>query len=252
RGEPDVEPQFPFLRQEGLVRPTGGAEPALRVLLVGDSLSASLVAGLEGWNERHPDEQVWVDTHTVFGCPLVDTGVTPTIGLWATTAQCVDWHQDLDNALVRWDTDVVLMTGGLADLQGHVIDGQLVDLGDPAHDEWFRAQLDRLAATLTAPGLPVLWANFPHVRMEEPSDPSKDWTDFPINEPWRVDRLNELLAEVTADRPGVTPVDLDGWLHAWPDGEFDEARRDGVHFRDAGADLAADWLVPQLLALAAG
>ena len=251
-GDPDVEPQYEFLRKEGLVQPSGGAEPTIRLLLVGDSLSASMIAGLEGWNGRHPDEQIWVDSHSVFGCPMVDTGVTPLLGTWPTTAQCVDWHQDLDNALVRYDTDAVLMMAGLADLQGHSIGGQMVDLGDPTHDEWFRAELDRLATTLSAPGIPLVWANFPHVRMEAPSEPTKDWTDFVINKPWRVDRLNELLAEVLAAHPEVTPADLDGWAHSWPEGEFDPARRDGVHFLDAGSDLAADWLVPQLIALARG
>jgi peptidoglycan/LPS O-acetylase OafA/YrhL len=251
-GEPDVEPQFPFLRQEGLVKPTDGAAPAIRILLVGDSLSASMIAGLEGWNEEHPDQQIWVDSHSVFGCPMVDTGVTPLIGTWTTTAQCVDWHQDLDNALVRWDTDAVLMMAGLADLQGHMIGGQMIDMGNPTHDEWFRTELDRLATTMTAPGVPVLWTNFPHVRMASPSEPTKDWTDFVINQPWRVDRLNEILAEVAAAHPGVTPVDLDGWVHSWPEGEFDAARRDGVHFLDTGSDLAADWLVPQLIDLAEG
>jgi hypothetical protein len=249
-GDPDVEPQFPFLRREGLIRPDGGAPAALRVLLVGDSLSASMIAGLEGWNESHPDQQIWVDTHTVFGCPLVDTGVTPLLGAWTTTAQCVDWHQDLDNALVKWDTGAVLMMMGLADLQGHVLDGRMADIGDPVHDEWFRTELDRLATTLTEPGIPVLWTTFPHVRMESPAEPTKDWTDFAINDPWRVDRLNEILADVAAAHPGVTPVDLDGWVHGWPGGEFDPARRDGVHFLDAGSDLAADWLVPQLIELA--
>ena len=155
----EIEPQFPFLRQEGLIRPLDGSPPVARILLAGDSMSASMVEGLEVWNVNHPDQQIWVNTHSVFGCPLVATGVTPLEVTWPTTPECFDWHEKLGAALVMWDIDVVFFVMGLADLQGHEIDGKLTDLGDPVHDEWFAGEIGKVADTLTSRGVPVVWSN---------------------------------------------------------------------------------------------
>ena len=249
-GEPDVEPQFPFLRQEGLVKPLDGKPATVRILLAGDSLSASLISGLDDWNQTHPDEQIWVDSHAVFSCPLIDSGVTPIISTWPTDPQCVDWHEDIDEAMVKWDSDVVLLVMGLADLLGHRIDGQMRDMGDAVHDEWFTARVAAFADTVTAPGVPLVWSNFPHVRMGDAGDPTKDWTALPVNEPRRVERFNEILRSVLDTHPEVVQVDMDAWTRSWPEGAFDPARRDGVHFHDEGADLACEWLIPQLIAAA--
>ena len=248
-GNAEAGPKYPFLRMHGVVKPVDGRDPVARILIAGDSMPVSLIVGLETWNENHPDRQIWVDSHTAFGCPLVDTGVSPMEVAWPTLPECVEWHHDLSEALVKWDDDVVFLNMGLTDLQGHRIDGEMIDIGDPVHDRWFVDEVARMADTLTEPGMPVVWATFPHVRFESSWEPTKTWEEFPINQPWRVERYNELVLSVIADRPGIDVVDLDAWVRGWPD-PFDPELRDGVHFLDESSPLVAEWLVPQILAVA--
>jgi len=249
----EILPQFPFLRKHGLVRPSGGQEPVARILLAGDSLSASMRTGFEDWNDHHPDQQIWLDTYSVFGCPMVDTGIVPLATEYPTFPGCKDWHRKLDEYVAKWDDDVIFFVMGLSDLRGHKIagpDSPLVDLGTPAHDQWFSAQIGKLARTLRKPGHPVVWSNFPHVRFDMYQDPTKTWQDYTVNEPWRVDRFNEVLRTTLAGRPGITYVDMDSWIRSWPSGEWDPELRDGVHFQEKGSELAGEWLIPQLLAVA--
>ena len=87
----------------------------------------------------------------------------------------------------------------------------------------------------------------PHVRLDGHTDPSKTWKDYPINQPWRINRFNQLLRSTVAHHPGITLVDTQAEVASWPGGEFDPAMRDGVHFLAAGSDRIDAWLVPQLL-----
>jgi hypothetical protein len=82
---------------------------------------------------------------------------------------------------------------------------------------------------------------------------AREWTQ---NETWRTTHINELFAEVAAERDDTVLLPLADWL--CPDGEHcvrdlasgDLVRYDGVHFTDAGAVAAAQWLGPQLRAVA--
>ena len=78
------------------------------------------------------------------------------------------------------------------------------------------------------------------------------YADLPESDPARVDRLNEIMAEAVALRPGVaTLVDFQAWLAAQPGGELDPAKReDGLHFYDEYSPAIGEWLGPQLLELA--
>jgi hypothetical protein len=82
----------------------------------------------------------------------------------------------------------------------------------------------------------------------------KGYKDLPESDPARIDRLNALLREAVALRPGVaTLVDLQGWVAAQPGGEMDPAKRpDGIHFSDDYAPQVAQWLGPELTRIARG
>ena len=69
-----------------------------------------------------------------------------------------------------------------------------------------------------------------------------------------MDRLNELLAEAVALRPGVASlVDMRAWVASQPGGEMDPAMRsDGIHFQDEFAPTLSAWLGPEIMRIARG
>ena len=65
------------VRMVGAVTPADGPPDAGTVLLAGDSVAWSLLAGFVGWNSRNVDHTVQVDTHIAFGCPAGRAGHDP-------------------------------------------------------------------------------------------------------------------------------------------------------------------------------
>jgi lysophospholipase L1-like esterase len=122
--------------------------------------------------------------------------------------------------------------------------------GDPVFDRWFARRVDRVADALTSGDAPVVWLTYPYVRVRDRDDPTRSPDSIPLNEPDRVDAVNAVLRRVVADRPGITLLDLSSFVASWPD-QFDPELRDGLHFTMPGSMRVANWLVPQLLVIAA-
>ncbi|HET6771891.1 MAG TPA: acyltransferase family protein [Acidimicrobiales bacterium] len=236
------------VRAIAAVAPPDGVAATDTVFMVGDSVAYSLGVAFHFWNTRGPERAFQVDNHISFGCPIGGPGVVRGTDEHDTSSDCETWRTDLPRALAASSPDVVVMVMGLLDLNGREIDGEWRELGDPVHDRWLRGQIDEVATLLEAPGVPVMWMTFPHVRAKDRSDPTRAWDTLAINEPAKVDRFNELLAEVAAEHDGIELVDLAGWLDTWPEQSFEPDMRDGIHFSYAGADKVGSWLIPQVLA----
>jgi hypothetical protein len=208
----------------------------------------SIRTGFHFWNTRARERTFRVDTHISFGCPVGGAGVVRGIDEHHTLRDCETWRTDLPGALAASDPDVVVIVMGLLDLNGREVDGRWRELGDPAHDRWLQARMDEVATLLEAHGAPVVWLTFPHVRARDVEDPTRSWDSLAINEPWKVDRFNELLADVAAGHEGIELVDFAAWLDTWPDESFSPDMRDGVHFSYAGSDKVGAWLIPRVFA----
>jgi peptidoglycan/LPS O-acetylase OafA/YrhL len=246
RGQPALGP-VTDARTIGAILPAG-RPPTTTVFLAGDSVAYSTLAGYFIWNDRAgPGAMAFqVDTHIAFGCPIGGPGVVRDATEHETFPDCRTWHDELAGRLAASAPDTVVFVMGLTDLRGRDLDGRWREMGDPVHDVWLRGRIDRVATQLESAGAPVLWLTFPHVRALDPADPTRPWRDMEINDPAKVDRLNALAAEVVADHPGITLVDLAGWLRTWPAESFDPADRDGVHFSFQAAYAVVRWLQPRI------
>jgi peptidoglycan/LPS O-acetylase OafA/YrhL len=228
------------------VVPSGDGEVGT-IALVGDSLAASLTPGFETWDADHADQQVRVDTHVTENCPTSARGPVHlggrTVG---EQAACVGWEPRLPRLLDRADPDAIVVVAGLDELGERQIDREWRHLGDPLFDDWLADELDVLADTLADPGVPVLWATVPHVRMPGADG---DWTQLSDNDPARVDRLNELIRDTVAGRDGFEVLDLQAGMQELPrGGEFStDDREDGRTLTASGADRMVAWLAPRLL-----
>jgi peptidoglycan/LPS O-acetylase OafA/YrhL len=230
------------------VMPDADAREVTRILLVGDSVTWTMLGGLEVWNENH-DADVHVDAHYAVGCTIGEPGTVRSLGLLEEPIEtCRQLQPALPATLERADYDAIVVTLGQKDLSDRRVDGAWRHLGDPVFDEWLRPQIAALADLVAAEGAPVLWSTATHVRIPRANDPTSDWRDYPDNDPARVDRLNELFRDEIAGRPGFALLPVDEWLRTLPGGEFDkDYRADGVHYTVDGSTAYASWLVPQLL-----
>ncbi len=181
---------------------TGGppAQPAARVLLVGDSVVYSAMGGYKDWNATH-DDQVHADAYFAVACTLSRAGTMRSLGLdEQPTPTCGQFRNALPAALDGADYDAIIVTMGQKDLGEKFVDGQWRHLGDPVFDEWLAPQVGEIADLLAAEDAPVFWSEATKVRIARANDPSSHWQDFPDNDPARVERLNEIVAGELAGR----------------------------------------------------
>ena len=120
--------------------------------------------------------------------------------------------------------------------------------GDPVYDDFLAREFAAVTDAFMEQGLVVVWVLAPHIdigRNEEP--PPED--PYPESDPARMDRLNEIVRQVAAERDGAVTVDLPGYLADQSGGEMDgQLRADGVHFTlQTAYEVARAWLGQALL-----
>jgi peptidoglycan/LPS O-acetylase OafA/YrhL len=224
---------------------TGGVgAPAARVLVVGDSTSLGLAAGLAEYGRSHGNIVVDWDGH--YTCPIVHaTLVTMPDGARWPTYGCVDLHDTLAMDLPTFRPDVVLVVSSLTDAS---------DLQMPRHGIWhvgerrycdaYLAAMHDAATETHAAHATLFWATAPRATVGSTADTRL--LDA------RTVQLNALIGRGFAQNPEIEPLALAAQLDR-PDGVVDRSvRPDGVHISvDAGTRLADSWLAAIVLAAAA-
>lgn len=233
-----------------------GAMPAeaVDVMFFGDSAALTVAAGVGEWGLQSQELLLVGDgTTTQVGCGIgrdgerrqfgASTVVPPTCPRWDR-----DWAPELDE---RPGTQVgVILTGSWDVIDRRLPgDGEWRGLGDPVYDDYLRAELAGATDTLLAEGLTVVWLTTPpldfgRARVPRPAPDPPDTRE-------RIDRLNELIGEVVAERPGAAVVDFGGRFAAMSQDENDRLRPDGVHVDFAVSLEVAGWLAPEILEAAA-
>jgi hypothetical protein len=129
--------------------------------------------------------------------------------------------------------------------------GRWQHLGDPAFDAYETAQLERAVTILSSGGAKVALFTAPYFHTGEQPD-GQPW---PQDATARVDRLNQLMAQVAARHPGtVSVVPLHAFLDpgghfTWTIGGRVVRQGDGVHTTLAGGAYLAPRILPLLAAL---
>ena len=162
----------------------GAAHPpatTARALLIGDSVGWSVWVGLNDWGRQH---QTDVQLDTAVGCGVGGPGTLRYLGLVRhTSPDCATWEDSMVDAVARYKPNVVLLVMGLADLSPRKFpDGTFRSIGDPVFDARLAERISSLTRKVGANGARVLWATYPHVKVQ----PELDGTGpppFPENDP---------------------------------------------------------------------
>ncbi|HEX5616302.1 MAG TPA: acyltransferase family protein [Acidimicrobiia bacterium] len=215
-----------------------------RVMVVGDSVALTLGRGLERWGAATGDAVVW---NTARKWCAIGRGLErPAVAGAHQGPGCDDWATRWREQIAGFDPDTVVVLSTIWELIDRRSDdwGGWRSPGERAYDDWQLREYTAAVDTLSARGARVVWLTMPCVR--EPVDPDT---------PARIERYNDVqLGRRLADaRPEtVDVVDLHGKV--CPDGTFastigavTDARPDGNHFSDPGADAVAAWLMPKLV-----
>jgi hypothetical protein len=230
---------------------TAAARP-LRVLVLGDSTAWYLTLALGRWG-RDTGAMV-VAGHARLGCGILRTDHRTHLGHRDDPPPaCLDWPTEWPAAIAEAQPDVVVVASGWWEAVDSDPLGPGDDLlapGDPALDAAVVADWGLAADMVHEAGVPVVWLDLPPVT-GDPEEPGPHGNA--VSHPERIDRLNELLARVAADRPWLTVLPYRQLYLGWPEGPFDpDLRPDGLHVDgEAGWQAVGDWLGPRITDAAA-
>ncbi|MGH9247255.1 MAG: acyltransferase family protein [Acidimicrobiales bacterium] len=159
---------------------------------------------------------------------------------------CDDWPERWRSNLAQARPDVALLVLGWPGLGIRVVDGQPQRACQPAFDAYYRREVDAAIETLTSTGAGVAVATVPYLS-DSPADSEARR---------RVDCLNRIYEAAVAAHPDASVVDLFNWTcpgrTCREDVDGIVLRPDRIHFEGAGADIAARWVLQELVKVAGG
>ena len=226
--------------------PTSGpaTPPPMRIAIFGDS--TALTAGVGFYPHAiRAGLATFSPGDVVLGCGVsrfeqsrVDVVIRP-------REECRDWRTLWPTLVDAGGIDVALLMSSVWELPDSVLaDGTAGAIGDPAIDAFIRAEFTDAVDVLASTGALVVLVNTPPFGSQS-DDGRNEYVDRQYD-PQRTARLNELLAEVAASRPGTAAVlDL---ASALADRVEDRSLRpDGVHYDQAEfAEFTESWFMPEL------
>jgi peptidoglycan/LPS O-acetylase OafA/YrhL len=224
---------------------------APRIAVYGDSSALTLARGLNQWIQGVPNA-LRAGGVTPLGCGIgrggeriYEDGPAPT------PDDC--WSDQWARSVVEGQPDIAVVLVGPWDVTDRRLPGDDTwrAPGDPVYDEYLLSEMEAGVDILTSGGAEVVWLTSPQMVVGQVDGVPPDDV-HPASELGRVDRINELIYQLAAERPDdVHVVDLRGYLASLPGGELDpELRPDAVHFTTPAAEeISTDWLGAQLLSV---
>jgi hypothetical protein len=229
----------------------GGAvtSPPARVLVVGDSVALTMGQGLvraeSSWNLS-----VWNTGR--LGCGVLRGNAVLVQSKWVAQRQsCNDWPNRWQSYVDVFRPDVVVMLVGAWDTYDREVEGRRLEFGTPDADAYALGELKYAVDVLSSRGAEVMLLTTPYFEQRDLAV-SVEQARFDAR---RIDRLNELFAELAEERADrVTLLELCNLVTPSGDDETAingiEMRGDGAHFTPEGADFVASWLAPRIVAAA--
>jgi hypothetical protein len=216
-------------------------------VVVGDSVGFNFGTGLDTWARRTAGLRP-VNAGKL-GCSVARGGTYRFLRELQTFPENCDWSVTFPRILDEQRPDVAVLVSGVWEVVDRRLPGEdrFRHIGDPGVDRYLLREWLSAVDVLGAGGATVVLVTYPHFEAGR----DVGFSGLPESDPARVDRLNELIREVAALRPGVAQVlDFQAWLASQPGGELDPAKRDdGLHFRDSFLPTIGAWLGPQLISL---
>ncbi len=222
----------------------------VKVLLLGDSMAKTLGQGLGADGGRWG---VSLDDQGEVGCDLDPSSVVNIEGSITQAAQgCVGWQETWRRLVDRLDPDVVAVELGRWEVSDRMIDGKWTEIGQPAWDRVYAAELSEAIRILSSKGAHVVIFTLPYIMQTTEAPNGQPWD---INQPVRTNEYNALVRRVVARFSGrASVVDLNRLLD--PDGQYTSyldgvrvRKSDDEHISVLGGMLLRPLILPTLVRL---
>jgi peptidoglycan/LPS O-acetylase OafA/YrhL len=214
--------------------------------LLGDSVPYSLRMGFRP--ETVPG--LFVAGSTQLGCGLIPVPLAIDGRPKTLDSKCRPWDAAWPADVAAVNPDVAVLFPGIGELFDQVVDDRIVTFGTRAYEQHLVRVLDSDTRRLGVGRRPIALVT---VGCHKVPDSGLSPDPPIINDESRVRWLDGVLARYASHRPGVTLLDLHGFLCAegyTATRNGVTLRSDGLHFTEAGAAVVWRWLGPQLLHLA--
>jgi peptidoglycan/LPS O-acetylase OafA/YrhL len=223
-----------------VVAPAAPVTPGVtRVLVVGDSGAKFLGDGMA----RVAADDVEVRNAGTIACGLVTAGGRLRLdggGYAPDPDWCAGWPQRWQMELGAFHPDVALLVIGWPGLGDREVDGAWRHPCDPRFDDYYASEVRHAIGVLSSTGARVVVADSPYLTLPVVQHDHVQ----------RVDCLNAIYRR-EAKAAGATVLPLGEWLcpdarHCRIEDDGVTLRTDGIHFRDAGADIAGRWALAEI------
>ncbi len=244
------------------VTQTGG--PAVKVLLVGDSVAETLGEGLGEVPVQDRYDYVLYD-RAILGCGVADGPQVQVMGAVNTIVpacggppapgdslnEIIPWATQWANEITQIHPNVVVEGAGRWEVVDRLYQGKWTNILQPQYAAYIRGQLEKAAEVANAAGVPMVFLTAPCT--EEPEQP--DGNAWPEDNPARREAYNRMIRQIAAAHPRTVFVgDLD--KAACPGGKYASTVHgvvirtvdDGVHFTPQGGVFVAPSLMPVIVA----
>ncbi len=220
--------------------------PEPRVAVFGDSTMLSLALLLGSWQLGGAPLSA-VEGEVELGCGIARGGQRKTFMVERTRPACDSWATTWAKQVRADNLDVAVVAPGEWELVDHAMEGSTVwrRVGDPIWDAYVRSEILAANDVLASNGAVVVWLTVPDFGTVD-ADQLPEWQRS-SHDPWRVQRLNEILREAVAQRPDTARlVDLATWMV--PHTNDTEIRDDGTHYDWTDDNpVVSEFVGPQVL-----
>jgi len=219
----------------------------VRVMIVGDSVAASLGTGIA---PVQSSAGIVLSNQGYIGCGIARGGAT-SFKAYTQPAACLTWPQRWQSLVDNFRPDVTLVLLGRWEVLDRVHDGQWMHIGEPGFDAYLRSELELAESILTSRGGRVAFLTAPcnNHELADLAAPGR----LPPDDAHRVDLWNALQAGVAGAHPGWTEMvplaDL-----VCPGGQYVQTlsgvplrTSDGVHFASLAGRLFTQQLLPGIV-----
>jgi peptidoglycan/LPS O-acetylase OafA/YrhL len=228
------------------VPPVSHAGP-VRVMIVGDSVAASLGTGI---SPVQYGAGIALSNQGYIGCGIARGGAT-SFKAYTQPAACLTWPQRWQSLVDGFRPDVTLVLLGRWEVLDRVHDGQWMHIGEPPFDAYLRSELDLAESVLTSRGGRVAFLTAPcnNHELADLAAPGR----LPPDDAQRVVLWNQLQADEVAANPGWTEMvplaDLvcPGSQYVGSISGVQLRTSDGVHFAPLAGRLFVQQLLPGIL-----
>ena len=227
--------------------------PSVKLLLVGDSIAATMGIGLSAYEGRY---DIRLFNEGIIGCGVTEgseyqlQGVdTPMASQCNGSRQSEQWPQIWAHQIKTLHPNVVMILAGRWEVTNRTYLGRWTNILQPSYAEYVQRQLRYAVQVAGSGGAKVMLLTAPCYSTGEQPD-GQPW---PEDSPKRLARYNAIVREVAAASTNTTLVNFN--TMACPSGQYQtyvdgvDARYDGVHFTIGGGVAFEPELFPTVARL---